>query len=725
MKRPLAIFGFTLFLSLLTASVSGTVPSLILSGVLFLCFILSFFLQKGEKKQVFILVFFTFTLGLILFNANNWVKVQPVQKLIGTNAVIEAELTKPVSHNGKNYVYYLKTRFVSQTDAPQKTRVVVTSKERLQINVSDTVKMHVQFLDNTASSKYAEGYYLRGYALGNVLACTQNQPRSPAGLIAAFQVYLQVSIKELLPGDAGAVIISMVLGDSSGLGSRLKAIFSESGVYHLFAVSGLHVSLWGALAFWMLRKLRLGLKPAALLSSLVILFYMALTGFSMSVMRAGIMLILMLAGRAFLKVPDSVNSLGLAVAVTCFLYPMAVCSVSFLLTVSASLGIVTMGRTLCKKYTGVFDRFPCKEGFRWLLNSVLLTFSLTLFTLPVQMIYFKTFVPLSLITNLIFIPLGTVTIVLGGFAAVCAGLPLLAMPFSFFAGLGAKTMIFFARAFYEFPVTSVGIGAPYLILWLGGSMVLLGFAFLIRRNGSLIKLTAILSAALLIVSITGHSVLNRNLLKITILDVGAGVSVLFTHQTQSFLVGCGGSYDTAAAVTSALKQENRKTLDLLIVPRGTEQESSKLSDVTRGIAVTQVVLPEEHLAAGATAQEILVHTNLTIDFTPSLRVEYRYMENHFCVFVTFGDSRVLITDSRPEQAILDTGFYQGADVLISGTALPKGIAGRLNILSGDWYGHDKAAKYRSRGIQTVATGDRGNLHIKLNQNGSYQIRRQA
>lgn len=723
MARPFAVFGFTLLLALLTASVIGTVPSLLLGGALFLCFLLSIFLKKGDKRTYFLAVFFTFAAGLFLFTSYTAMNVQPVQKLIQTKAVVEGELIKPVKEGSSGCTYYLKTSAVSDPSAPQNFKLLFTSKERLEINVSDQVRLEVQFYDNTASAAYSEGYYLRGWALGTA-EVIPSDTTTLYGQIARLQSHLSNGISALLPGDEGAVLSAMVLGDQAALDSGVKDSFRESGVYHLFAVSGLHVSLWSAAIFAFLRKMRLGMRPAALLSTLFTVFYMALTGFSMSVLRAGIMMTLLLCGRAFLKVPDSVNSLGLAAGLLCLFNPMAVYSVSFLLTVSASLGIITLGLSLCRRYRHAFDRFRWGKAAQWVLNSLFISVATTLFTLPVQMVYFKTLVPMSLITNLVFIPLGTLTIVLGGLTACCSGVAFLAVPLAFFAGLGAKAMLFLASACNDFPYTSVGIGSPYLLLWLGGSFILLGVAFFIRRSGDLVKLAAFLSALVLAVSSLSYMGLNRDLLEVRVLDVGNGLCILVHYQERSFVVGCGGDNSLGYLVKDALRQKSRKELDLLIVPRYTEKESGKLNLITEAVSPRQILMPDASRVMEPLAGEILVHTNLAIDFSPALRVEYNYEDNQFIVRILFGDALVVITHSQSDPAFFGR-FGKQADVLISSGALPKEEKGRLNVLSGDTHSRRKAALSRTDGKSVIATGGDGALGIKINENGSYTIRREA
>lgn len=720
MARPLAVFGFTLLLSLMTASFLGAAASLVLGGVLFLCFLLSLCIRKNPYKPYFLTVFCTFACGLFLFTLHSAARIAPVQALEGRTATIGGELAEPAVWDGERYTYRIRVNEVSDTASPQSFLVAVTSKEQMNARVSDRVEMEVTFYKNRSTADYATGYYIRARALGAAVV-TESGAFSLYGHIMQLRQWMAQQILHMLPGDEGAVLAAMVLGDTSHLSQALKSAFSESGVYHLFAVSGLHVSLWSGAVFWLFRRLRLGLRPAAVLSAGVTLFYMALTGFSMSVLRAGIMMIVMLLGRAFLKTADSLNSLGLSVAVVCLLYPTAGFSVSLLLTVSACLAIITLGRSLCQKYAHTFDRFRHKKAMQRVWNSLLISASLLFFTLPIQLVFFGRVMPLSLLSNLVFIPLGTVTIVLGGLAAVTAWLPVLAVPFAFFAGLGAKSMVFLASALAEFPITSVGIGQPYLLFWLAGCMLLFGGAFLLRRDGSLTRLVSGLCAVLLLASTISYRVINRDLLTGYVLDVGNGCAVLLQYQKRFFLVGCGGS-NTVNLVNSVLQRHSGRELELVILLNDSKAFSRSAGELLAQIPVKRLAAPFE-MSLPTAAETQFLKTNATaIAFDSQLRVEYNYNENDSFVLLSFGAAKVLVSagsgKTLPPQAL-------SPDIQISNRVLPDGVQARLSLLSGEEEALQKASAYRTAGGDCTATGGAGNLSFKINQNGSYTVRRDA
>ena len=115
--------------------------------------------------------------------------------------------------------------------------------------------------------------------------------------------------------------------------------FRKSGVSHFIVVSGLHMSVVGMCFPFILRKLLKNKFLYVFGSCAVIVLYMGITGFSPSVVRAGVMFIVYVIGMLFNRKPDSFSSLGLAVLILTAENPYAGGNIGLLLSVTATLGI--------------------------------------------------------------------------------------------------------------------------------------------------------------------------------------------------------------------------------------------------------------------------------------------------------------------------------------------------------------------------------------------------
>ena len=108
---------------------------------------------------------------------------------------------------------------------------------------------------------------------------------------------LKITITLHLKNDTGALSLALLTGDKSLLSDETYSYFTDCGTSHIMAVSGLHTSVI-CMGFYVLLK-NLGVKRnlRTILSVLVLLFYVAMTNFSVSVIRCAIMICVLLFAR--------------------------------------------------------------------------------------------------------------------------------------------------------------------------------------------------------------------------------------------------------------------------------------------------------------------------------------------------------------------------------------------------------------------------------------------
>jgi ComEC/Rec2-related protein len=163
---------------------------------------------------------------------------------------------------------------------------------------------------------------------------------------------LSVMLRERVGGDEGALCSAMLLGDRSGLEDMLKRDFRRSGVSHILAVSGMHVSALTAAAGAALTAAGVRKRLRLVLLSAVAVAYLALLGFPLSAARSVIMVLSVYAGSFIGSGSDGINSLGLAALIILMSDPGSVCDVSFVLTMLSTLGILSLGNFRTGSSTG-------------------------------------------------------------------------------------------------------------------------------------------------------------------------------------------------------------------------------------------------------------------------------------------------------------------------------------------------------------------------------------
>ncbi|MDD5644485.1 MAG: ComEC/Rec2 family competence protein [bacterium] len=221
------------------------------------------------------------------------------------------------------------------------------------------------------------------------------------------------------PGSS--VIIGMLTGDRQGIPDEVNHQFLRSGTAHILAVSGLHVGLLSGFVFLILRLLRLEKRFAGFcLSSGIVWFYIAMTGFAVPSVRAGIMVSVLTGSLVLRRSPDLINVLCFSLLIMLLLNPASLFEPSFQLSFAAISAIVFYSRYL----TG--ERKPLKielvpgpvykvkvirgRFFRILSEYFKLSFIIWLFTCPVILLRFDMFNMLTPFANIPVVFLSTIII---------------------------------------------------------------------------------------------------------------------------------------------------------------------------------------------------------------------------------------------------------------------------------------------------------------------------
>jgi ComEC/Rec2-related protein len=248
---------------------------------------------------------------------------------------------------------------------------------------------------------------------------------------------LSVSITRGLPaGSSGRdVIMAMVLGEKPPRNSEISTAFRESGAMHVFAVSGLHVTLVGAIFWMVLMHLPIPRRVGVFLVILAMMTYALVTGLRPPAVRATLMAVCFLGAFFFRRRPSVFNALALSFALVVFWKPSQVFDVGFQLSYGVLLAIgagVGIALKLTGKIAELDPFFPSQllsDGQRKVLNvrtyfANLGASSLAawLGSMPIMIWHFGIVTPVAVLTSLLLIPATMVILALAFFAALVGAL---------------------------------------------------------------------------------------------------------------------------------------------------------------------------------------------------------------------------------------------------------------------------------------------------------------
>lgn len=198
---------------------------------------------------------------------------------------------------------------------------------------------------------FYSGLGASGYALGKTVRTDRRVPSGPMRFIQWLRESIAGRVGAVIPGAAGAVSVTLLTGASMAIPEADHAAFRDSGLAHLLAVAGLHI---GIVMGFALGISRVGFAlnehaslfwPTKKLSAVCALaaggFYMVLTGMHVPIIRSFVMACLFTVAVLADRRPLSVRGLALAAAVLMLAAPQEVPDVSFQMSFSAVLALIS------------------------------------------------------------------------------------------------------------------------------------------------------------------------------------------------------------------------------------------------------------------------------------------------------------------------------------------------------------------------------------------------
>jgi competence protein ComEC len=213
-----------------------------------------------------------------------------------------------------------------------------------------------------------------------------------------------------LPGTERALLAGFLVGDTRAVPGDVTDAFRDAGLSHLLAVSGANLVFVLAALGPLVR--RLSLRARAVVGVGVVVLFGAMTRWEPSVLRAAAMAVVTLSATAAGRAVDGVRVLAIAMGALLLADPFLVRSIGFLLSCSASAGILLLGEPIVR-------RLP---GPRLLRETAGVTLAAQIGTAPVLVPVFGSIPLIAVPANLVAVPLAAPITVLGLVAGIVGGL---------------------------------------------------------------------------------------------------------------------------------------------------------------------------------------------------------------------------------------------------------------------------------------------------------------
>jgi len=232
------------------------------------------------------------------------------------------------------------------------------------------------------------------------------------------------TIAAILHEPEASLLTGILLGVESGIPAELMEDFSATGTTHIIAISGFNITIISGVFAGLSQRL-VGRRRAIWVAIAGVLIYTLFVGGGAAVVRATLMGILYLLGKHLGRATFAATSLAAAAFLMTMLNPATLWDVGFQLSFAATIGLVLYTAPLERGATALLARLTSPEqavrAVGWISEALLVTLAAQITTLPIIVYHFRRLSLVTLLTNLLILPVQP-AVMLGGGIATLAGM---------------------------------------------------------------------------------------------------------------------------------------------------------------------------------------------------------------------------------------------------------------------------------------------------------------
>ena len=396
---------------------------------------------------------------------------------------------------------------------------------------------------------------------------------------------------------------AMTLGWKTALTDEVSEPFMRSGTMHIFAISGLHIALIAGILVQLLRLARVPRGVCGLIVIPLIWFYTGATGWQSSAIRSTIMMTVVIGGWSLHRPSDLINSLFASAFIILVWDPNQLFQASFQLSFSVVFSIGLLLPRFNRWRDALLQSDPLlppelrPRWRRWLdgpiraLSTGLLTsLASWLGSMMLTAFYFHLITPVSLLANIVVVPLGSAALMCNLGSLLCgAWLPAASELFNHAGWLFMLAMIWFSQWCAHLPLGFFYVPAPPVwlcLVWFAALFPLLsGWALTRERRRWSLPAYAVIS-----VGVVAWAWAGRSEIRLDVLPLSGGHAVWMSGPARGdqLLVDCGDSRSVEFVTIPFLRSRGVNRLDQLLLTHGDVRHIGGATNLFQAVNPTTV-----------------------------------------------------------------------------------------------------------------------------------------
>ena len=665
----------------------------------------------NKQALIIIIIFSIISNSIVIYKNIEYEKSFKDEENLEVTAIVLSQKEE------KDYNYTYKIKLLKGKNKNKCLYLKIDKKQEVNLEYGDKIFITGEFQEpqgmrNEGGFNYKE--YLKSLNIyGSVKAKNIKVIEQKKGNIFMNFTYkisdeIKENIEEFMGEKYSGLLLGLLLGDSSKIDENMEENFKITSLTHILAVSGAQVSYIIA-AMYSLLKRKIGIQKTRVVIIASLIFYTALTGFSPSIVRAGIMgIILMISGLVFRK-NDIINSIAISLFFMLVYNPFLLENVGLQLSYLGTIGIIGFNKTIILILKNIQIR---NRKWKYKINRKLIlliskikeilavTMSASLAVVPVMIYHFNLFGTYFLITNLLAsIIIGPITL-LGTLLVIISFISInIAKILSYILKFLIDILLFIS-SFSKLPISKIYIPTPtitfIIIIYLSLIISLFIYKVFHERNPN----TTILRVRNLLALVKYKFKQNRDDvikkiviisiviflciifiprdLKINFVDVGQGDSTfIITPKNKTILIDGGGSntgsFDVGEnTLLPYILDKGYNKIDLMIISHFDSDHVGGLLTILEEIKVEKVLIGKQEeqsenykrflnivkeknipVIVGKRGDKINIEKDLYLDilFPESEQIEENVINNNSLVFnIHYNNFSMLFTGDIEEIA---------------------------------------------------------------------------
>ncbi|MBZ2175752.1 DNA internalization-related competence protein ComEC/Rec2 [Schnuerera sp. xch1] len=543
MKRPLVLL--TIFISLGIVFYYYVEVNLYMILLLLMLSIAANLINIKFNYSMYIgllLSFFLLGMFIIGIKENSSQLIQFIDKPIELSGTIKE--SKDIEENSKHVVLIDNIKY-ENIDRNVSEKIILNVIGKCKLDIGDKIRFNAVLrepIENTNPRLYN---YKLNLLTNNIYTTTTIREYSILDVVEQnLNIFLSLKLSfidkvektfDLYLAEGNSPIMkSIILGEDSYLDEERIQQFRDLGLAHILAVSGLHIGILTALLVGMFAYIGIDRRINIILTIIILWIYAYIIGYPVSVLRSNIMFTVLLLSQLWAKPYDSINVLFFALLLLIIINPYWIFSVGFQLSFVATFSIIY--------FTPKFNKILYLKDSS-IVRTLVSIISVQIGLLPVLAYYFNHIPLISIVSNLILVPLFSICLVLSIFLIF----------FSFISeyisdaiGITINFLLNIQLMAIEilnyFPVLNIKVASPsFLTIGMYYILIftLLGIIQIKELNRVITKV--MVTYLLLLILINSISINLNETLSIDFIDVGQGDSILLRTKEENYLIDTGGN----------------------------------------------------------------------------------------------------------------------------------------------------------------------------------------